>query len=242
MSPFARCRVSLTRKTVQHTLSNHGVTMDQELVQYLDSRFQSVNRQFQELRDEMTEGLQGLRGETSEGLQGLRGEMTAGLEEVKRTPACWWKASGTSFNSWPKASPCTSKFSTCRNGNTTTGSIRRPARSSDQSMTSSGSNTTTSASVSRTSNRRDRTRAERHGRQTIRPAGLSGIREGAAGKAQGACAIGRACDASNPDRLPLRGLRHTTPAPDRFARPVSQVQVRTPFLPAVRPLRSRPAF
>src|SRR6059036_1024256 len=84
MSPFARCRVSLTRKTVQHTLSNHGVTMDQELVQYLDSRFQSVNRQFQELRGEMTEGLQGLRGETSEGLQGLRGEMTAGLEEVKR--------------------------------------------------------------------------------------------------------------------------------------------------------------
>ena len=47
--------------------------MDQELVQYLDSRFQSVNRQFQELR-----------GEMSEGLQGLRGEMTAGLKEVKR--------------------------------------------------------------------------------------------------------------------------------------------------------------
>src|SRR3989442_3101352 len=73
MSPFARCRVSLTRKTVQHTLSNHGVTMDQELVQYLDSRFQSVNRQFQEVRDEMTARL-----------QGLRSEMTAGLEEVKR--------------------------------------------------------------------------------------------------------------------------------------------------------------
>src|SRR3989442_1672665 len=73
MSPFARCRVSLTRKTVQHTLSKHGVTMDQELVQYLDSRFQSVNRQFQELR-----------GETTEELQDLRGEMTAGLEEVKR--------------------------------------------------------------------------------------------------------------------------------------------------------------
>src|SRR2546422_3248889 len=84
MSPFARCRVSLTRKTVQHTLSKHGVTMDQELVQYLDSRFQSVNRQFQELRGEMTAGLQELRGETTEGFQGLRSEMTAGLEEVKR--------------------------------------------------------------------------------------------------------------------------------------------------------------
>src|SRR6266540_3310969 len=73
MSPFVRCRVSLTRETVQHTLSRHGVTMDQELVQYLDSRFQSVNRQFQELRGEMSEQLQGLRGGT-----------TAGLEEVKR--------------------------------------------------------------------------------------------------------------------------------------------------------------
>jgi hypothetical protein len=69
--------------------------MDQELVQYLDSRFQSVNSQFQELRGEMTaevqrlrgemtEGFQGLRGEMTEGLQGLRGEMTAGLGEVKR--------------------------------------------------------------------------------------------------------------------------------------------------------------
>src|SRR3989441_11647384 len=73
MSPFARCRVSLTRKTVQHTLSKHGVTMDQELVQYLDSRFQSVNRQFQEFRDGMTAGF-----------QEVRGEMTAGLEEFKR--------------------------------------------------------------------------------------------------------------------------------------------------------------
>src|SRR2546428_1492177 len=73
MSTFARCRGSLTRKTVQPTLSNHGFTMDQELVQYLDSRFQSVNRQFQELR-----------GEVHAGLQGLRGEMTEGLEEVKR--------------------------------------------------------------------------------------------------------------------------------------------------------------
>src|SRR5881397_2855352 len=95
MSPFARCRVSLTRKTVQHTLSKHGFTMDQKLVQYLDSRFQSVTRQFQELRGEMSEQLQGLRGGTTEGFQGLRGEMTeelqelqgemtAGLEEVKR--------------------------------------------------------------------------------------------------------------------------------------------------------------
>lgn len=80
--------------------------MDQELVQYLDSRFQSVYSQFQELhgemtaelqgfRGEMTEGFQGLRGEMTaeiqwlreemhEGFQGLRGEMTAGLEEVKR--------------------------------------------------------------------------------------------------------------------------------------------------------------
>src|SRR5438445_12328530 len=83
MSPFARCRVSLTRKTVQHTLSKHGFTMDQELVQYLDSRFQSVTRQFQGLRDETTAGLQGLRGEMTEGFQGLRGEMTAGLQELR---------------------------------------------------------------------------------------------------------------------------------------------------------------
>src|SRR3989442_41543 len=83
MSPFARCRVSLTRKTVQHTLSNHGVTMDQELVQYLDSRFQSVNRQFQELRGEMSEQLQGLRGGTTAGLQGLRGEMTVALHGLR---------------------------------------------------------------------------------------------------------------------------------------------------------------
>jgi uncharacterized protein YPO0396 len=32
--------------------------MDQELVQYLDTRFQSVNRQFQELRGEMNERLE----------------------------------------------------------------------------------------------------------------------------------------------------------------------------------------
>src|SRR6266511_405488 len=84
MSPFARCRVSLTRKTVQHTLSKHGVTMDQELVQYLDSRFQSVNRQFQELRGEMTAGLQGLHGETTAGFQELRGELTEGHEGPRR--------------------------------------------------------------------------------------------------------------------------------------------------------------
>src|SRR5713226_8026465 len=83
MSPFARCRVSLTRKTVQHTLSKHGVTMDQELVQYLDSRFQSVNRQFQELRGEMSEQLQGLRDEMTAGFQGFRGELTAGLQELR---------------------------------------------------------------------------------------------------------------------------------------------------------------
>ena len=57
--------------------------MDQELVQYLDSRFQSVNRQFQELRGEMTAGLQGLHGETSEGFQELRDEMTAGLQGLR---------------------------------------------------------------------------------------------------------------------------------------------------------------
>lgn len=64
--------------------------MDQELVQFLDSRFQVVNTQFQELRGEF----QGLRGEFQElrgefqGLrgefQGLRGEMNERLEEVKR--------------------------------------------------------------------------------------------------------------------------------------------------------------
>src|SRR5438093_1038508 len=75
MSPFARCRVSLTRKTVQHTLSNHGVTMDQELVQYLDSRFQSVNRQFQELRAEMTAGLEGVKRHSGVLVEGLRHEL-----------------------------------------------------------------------------------------------------------------------------------------------------------------------
>ena len=45
--------------------------MDQELVQYLDSRFQSVTRQFQELRGEMSEQLQGLRGGTTEVLRGI---------------------------------------------------------------------------------------------------------------------------------------------------------------------------
>src|SRR3989441_4486383 len=75
MSPFARCRVSLTRKTVQHTLSKHGVTMDQELVQYLDSRFQSVNRQFQELRGEMTAGLKGVKRHSDVLFEGLRHEL-----------------------------------------------------------------------------------------------------------------------------------------------------------------------
>ena len=50
--------------------------MDQELVEYLDNRFLSVDRQFQELRGDM----QGLRGE----MHGLRGEMNERLEEVKR--------------------------------------------------------------------------------------------------------------------------------------------------------------
>jgi len=57
--------------------------MDQELVQFLDSRFQVVNTQFQELRGEF----QGLRGEFQElrgEFQGLRGEMNERLEEVKR--------------------------------------------------------------------------------------------------------------------------------------------------------------
>src|SRR3989449_9040329 len=75
MSPFARCRVSLTRKTVQHTLSKHGVTMDQELVQYLDSRFQSVNRQFQALRGEMTAGLEEVKRHSGVLVEGLRHEL-----------------------------------------------------------------------------------------------------------------------------------------------------------------------
>ena len=57
--------------------------MDQELVQFLDSRFQVVNTQFQELRGEF----QGLRGEFQElrgEFQGVRGEMNEWLEEVKR--------------------------------------------------------------------------------------------------------------------------------------------------------------
>src|SRR5256885_15543195 len=83
MSPFARCRVSLTRETGQHTLSNLGGTMDQELVQYLDSRFQSVHSQFQELRVETTAGLQGFRGEMTEGLQGLRGEVAGEVEGLR---------------------------------------------------------------------------------------------------------------------------------------------------------------
>jgi cytosine/adenosine deaminase-related metal-dependent hydrolase len=50
--------------------------MDQELVEYLDNRFLSVDRQFQELRGD----IQGLRGE----MHGLRAEMNERLEEVKR--------------------------------------------------------------------------------------------------------------------------------------------------------------
>src|SRR3989475_9024826 len=46
MSPYARRRASLTRKIVQPTLSNHGDTMDPELVRYLDERFNRVDQRF----------------------------------------------------------------------------------------------------------------------------------------------------------------------------------------------------
>ena len=49
--------------------------MDQELVQYLDSRFQSVNRQFQELRGEMTAGLEEVKRHSGVLVEGLRHEL-----------------------------------------------------------------------------------------------------------------------------------------------------------------------
>jgi DNA-binding transcriptional regulator YiaG len=49
--------------------------MDQELVQYLDSRFQSVNTQFQELRREMTEGLEEVKRHSGVLVEGLRHEL-----------------------------------------------------------------------------------------------------------------------------------------------------------------------
>ena len=49
--------------------------MDQELVQYLDSRFQSVNRQFQELRGEMNEPLEEVKRHTGVLVEGLRHEL-----------------------------------------------------------------------------------------------------------------------------------------------------------------------
>jgi len=49
--------------------------MDQELVQYLDTRFQSVDRQFQELRGEMNERLEEVKRHTGVLVEGLRHEL-----------------------------------------------------------------------------------------------------------------------------------------------------------------------
>jgi len=46
--------------------------MDQELVQYLDTRFQSVDRQFQELRGEMNERLEEVKRHTGVLVEDLR--------------------------------------------------------------------------------------------------------------------------------------------------------------------------
>src|SRR2546425_10281373 len=49
--------------------------MDQELVQYLDARFKSVDRQFQELRGEMNERLEEVKRHTGVLVEGLRHEL-----------------------------------------------------------------------------------------------------------------------------------------------------------------------
>jgi hypothetical protein len=49
--------------------------MDQELVQYLDTRFQSVDRQFQELRGEMNERLEEVKRHSGVLVEGLRHEL-----------------------------------------------------------------------------------------------------------------------------------------------------------------------
>ena len=49
--------------------------MDQELVQYLDTRFQSVDRQFQELRGEMNERLEEVKRHTGILAEDLRHEL-----------------------------------------------------------------------------------------------------------------------------------------------------------------------
>src|SRR2546426_12747478 len=49
--------------------------MDQELVQYLDTRFQSVDRQFQELRGEMNERLEEVKRHSGVLVEGLRQEL-----------------------------------------------------------------------------------------------------------------------------------------------------------------------
>ena len=49
--------------------------MDQELVQYLDGRFQSVYSQFQELRGEMIEGLEEVKRHSGVLVEGLRHEL-----------------------------------------------------------------------------------------------------------------------------------------------------------------------
>lgn len=49
--------------------------MDQELVQYLDTRFQSVDRQFRELRGEMNERLEEVKRHSGVLVEGLRHEL-----------------------------------------------------------------------------------------------------------------------------------------------------------------------
>ena len=49
--------------------------MDQELVQYLDTRFQSVDRQFLELRGEMNERLEEVKRHNGILVEGLRHEL-----------------------------------------------------------------------------------------------------------------------------------------------------------------------
>src|SRR3989449_10339183 len=69
--PFPACRVSLTRAAERHILPPREGAMDQELVQYLDTRFQSVDRQFQELRGEMNERLEAVKRHTGVLVEGL---------------------------------------------------------------------------------------------------------------------------------------------------------------------------
>jgi uncharacterized protein YPO0396 len=56
--------------------------MDQELVQYLDTRFQSVDRQFQELRGEMNERLEEVKRHSGVLVEGLRHELQLVAENL----------------------------------------------------------------------------------------------------------------------------------------------------------------